>query len=167
MIWLSDITYILYITLQRPPISTLFPYTTLFRSSFLPSEYCLTAQTVLPWIFVVFLFLLSRSLPLIDIFAPDNCHISSGGWRQSSYHPRLTISLRTPVVLPPTLAINDWRGNVSRKVEASSLGTQKPESATQRGSRQRCICVGTRRRLARSKSLLRSKASAAAPSTPP
>src|SRR5437763_17211013 len=73
MIWLSDITYILYITLQRPPISTLFPYTTLFRSSFLPSEYCLTAQTVLPWIFVVFLFLLSRSLPLIDIFAPDNC----------------------------------------------------------------------------------------------
>src|SRR5207249_11334836 len=91
----------------------------------------------------------------------------SGGWRQSSYHPRLTISLRTPVVLPPTLAITDWRGNVSRKVEASSLGTQKPESATQRGSRQRCICVGTRRRLAGSKSLLRSKASAAAPSTPP
>src|SRR5207249_7821282 len=61
----------------------------------------------------------------------------SGGWRQSSYHPRLTISLRTPVVLPPTLAITDWRGNVSRKVEASSLGTQKPESATQRGSRDR------------------------------
>src|SRR2546429_6132753 len=74
------------------------------RTSFLPSEYCLTAQTVLPWIFVVFLFLLSRSLPLIDIFAPDNCHISSGGWRDGSSHSPVVTPFCAAALLTPTFS---------------------------------------------------------------
>src|SRR2546429_9386032 len=75
------------------------------RTSFLPSEYCLTAQTVLPWIFVVFLFLLSRSLPLIDIFAPDNCHISSGGSGTNSFHSPTVKFHLTPDAFQTSLGV--------------------------------------------------------------
>src|SRR3712207_7156940 len=56
--------------IRRPPRSTLFPYTTLFRSKVLPTPTCVSTQRVPPCAWTMLLTMLSPS-PVPRSFTPD------------------------------------------------------------------------------------------------
>src|SRR5690348_17555207 len=92
-------SHIFFVTLRRPPPSTLFPYTTLFRSR---RPWCTTLTraipcTTRPHIVHLLFWELQRSTPPAELFPPPFGQVMGQGDRKStrlnSSHPSISYAV--------------------------------------------------------------------------